>query len=253
MVNHEKTAEFDTDCGQCVFLNWDSTSSSVPVCSLGRLDRYKEQGSVEEGCPPKIKGRICIACRPQSWADQYEDDDSAALIERVKDEIKISIGLAIGVVDALSFQGFESKVHKLVDDDYRCVVVGTVPKYARQIVSLLEEHCEVPFNVVSCLENDPVFERLVDLAVSKMKTGYYLAVDPTSGYMLPRVADLNRFIVDEVRQVVYIGEYPEFVSKPLHKLVGGNDGGYVKDKVNMLEKAQGKRLSYEWSDVHGND
>lgn len=279
MINHEKTAEIGTNCGECVFLQHnDETDDSLFSCKLGRLQKYEETSVVElrpDG--PFIEDRICIALRPQEWKDELDKSDCTLSDEqKVREEIfaKVDLVLALETDDEVYLNEYHIPYLFRNCELFNSVIVVTPFKHqVDEIYTLLEENLPegVKYQVVLCLEEDPVVERLVDLGVQKCKGMWYMPIDTVFLYdcslssaftefnnLKAAILNLDEYVNGHVNPVQYVAPdfhlnrmLPEVIGVAIHKLANGNDGGYIKDKLEALaEKQDAWHMLHKWEQIN---
>lgn len=276
-MSNEKTFDTTTHCHNCIFAELEAVkpgSSSVRSlfqsgCKLNRLDKFedKELVNIDDVSAYKIN-RICMACRDESWAEGKDNPK-----QDVYDEMKVTVDFVL-VIDIFDLEEGEPNLDKHIknlqhsltsiinqgDMKANSVVLvfknkhfgKHVNKFLKEMSRYLDKN-DIKYQVLRCFEDDAVYHRLHDIGVQKCRgvfhVGYRVGdIIPTN--ILERI---NRAINHELYRFVLLKQsdvYHQVVMNNYHKLLSGNDGGYIEDKIQYYAKQQdNNEMVKEWNEI----
>lgn len=271
-IVHEKTANFTTECANCIFAEWDHSEyhgdDDIPPtqtgCSMNRLESFKQNCDVQLEDGSYIIPRICNTFRDQQWLDQTLEDSEVEIDDNckkyVREFVKISTGVVIIEDTDEPLQKCYSRLLRTMDNLYamdipvNSVVIvlnnNSISPYEYiidRVEPLMREYNDMPFLAIRNFEENPVFERLVDVGAKKVDNTFFFAL--RAGDKVPKdfTSKLDRAINDQMKQISLVLGQPNIVQTKLHNLLHGNDGGYIEDKIKKLaEEQELKHMVVEW-------
>ena len=262
-ITREKNMDTTTNCHDCHFIEVENSQQTG--CSLGRIKAFKANKTpmetvVQNGLSALRIDRYCLAARPQGWCG---DEDAKA---KVREEMRTSLSLII-VVQKPNVEDDEDcmsrlcrtleYINKMEYLPQRIIVVLNNANDPRKYVNLLNnaDVNKLEYRTVNNLEGESAYEWLVDLGVARCSSMCQVYTSYSSGQPIP--ADLltkidNHYNVDLKPSVIIYayGDYHLVVSKAFHKVLSGNDAGYIEDKAEALAKEQEKmNMLGHWEDI----
>ena len=251
-MSNEKNIDASTHCHDCVFADIYKVEGIVEPqfaqqkCRLDRLDKFPDKELVEiDGTTAYKINRVCMACRDDKWAEGKHD-----IVKDVYKEMEITIDFVL-VLDTFSVTSLHITLDSILNQVVmpRSIILVVDPeKYPNisdyfSVLSTKLEDTDIKYQLIKCFEKDVVYERLVDVGVGKCRSVYYTHY--RTGEKVPTnfTAAINHYYVKKVKRFILIEAFKnhhEVMFTSYHKLIGGNDGGYILDKVNYRAKQQEK-------------
>ena len=250
-MTDERTANFATSCGSCVFAQWDDNKQTG--CDLDRLVKYiktdRAQYDEEKNC--FIISTICNTCRGEHWANKNLGKN---LVATVEDEIKLSVDFMILILD----QDMEKIEKRLPNLLRQCINQKSIkPKNINVVLKsetvrsanvhkiiLDEDDKDIKFNLIRILDLSYDIGQCIDSAMKKSKSNYcaiFMLCDNIPSNLLRA---LNHIINVELKSVNMIEPYSNFsgliIQPNLYKLFGGNKNFTIYHKVKEAAKIQEK-------------
>lgn len=263
-MSNEKNAETTTHCHDCVFaefvasydIDGNEDGELQYDCKLKRLDKFSDKEIIDIDYIKAYKiNRICMGCRDDNWAEGRKD-----IIADVYKEMEISIDFII-VLDTVSITALDKTFQSIVNQDIkpRSVILviddskyKEISGYFTLLKNIMSDN-DIKYQLVRCFEDDAVYERLVDVGVNKCRSVLYTHY--RSGEIVPEkfTVALNDYYNKELKRFIYIEgneDYHDVVFTSYHKLMGGNDAGYIGDKIKFKAKEQDNlELVHEWKNI----
>ncbi len=255
-MSNKKNVETTTHCHDCIFCEY--TGVKQTGCQLGRLDKFdNKEREVIDGFDAYKINRICMACRDENWAEGKDKP-----IDDVYEEMCVSVDFVIvdngGLMNPL--QRLEASLisakNQTIKPNSIIVVVPEGFKLVKECLDKIESFLDgtaIKYQLVHHLEKDAVYERLLDVGVLKCRGVYY------SGYKMGEVipADfvqkLDHFHNRQLKRYIMVTPYDiyhQVVFRAYHKLLGGNDGGYIEDKIgSKAQEQETLDFIHSWEDV----
>lgn len=255
-MSEQKDVQTQTYCHNCVFGIYDFGIQTG--CKLNRLDKFDDKEFVDiDGLTAAKINRICMACRDEAWASKHEDP-----IQAVKDELQITFDFVLVANEDDGVGKLKTSLLYILNQTikpYSVVVVidsESQGKYLKEYLDTLNQFltsANIKYQLVRCLEDDPVYERLWDLGAKKCKGVFHTVYNVGEIIPIDVVERVNSYYNDELKRFILIEplhHYHMVMMTQFHNLVGGNDGGYIEDKVKFKAKEQENlALVHNWKDV----
>lgn len=257
MVNHDKTVEIATHCNDCFFYCHKDNK-----CTLGRIEKFQQRGAkLKSVNPVVIEDKICNALRPNQWSSNQEDLDVVldSDIKRLKKELEVRYDAVITSEEsdpAILVAKTVANLKSLAIPPRSFVYVGTESKAVADIYDIFKQMLANDFKYLSihCVEDATVRERLLDVGVLRCKSVYYADIIAGEEYEYDFSLALNEFINEELYGVIAVKEarpLPFIANVSLHNALGGNDAGYMSDKLDKLAEIQDKKhLIHTWGNIY---
>lgn len=248
MLN-ERTTKITTHCKDCVFnIKKDGDQEG---CKLSRIERFIELGQAElreyDGNRHYAINRLCNACRNSAWADTKKDIMSA-----LKREINLNIDYLVLAPDN-SLEKICATIDSLDAQDHQPnVVVICVSSNAEYVFKRLRNYTKLNVFVTQfAVDFDPVY--WTDHAIKHCNGDYYSVVNAGEQVNNLHAYIANYLFNEQLEQFLILeGEspMPTLYQMTVHKLLVGNKGGSLLDKVRFLAVEQNNtHMIKKWKDV----
>ncbi len=275
----ERTLKLQTRCHECIFAK---ISNNIQIgCEFGRSAKFTEQGKTERKYIEEVSAleisTVCNTYRDKEWQGNKE-------FLEVKNEVRTFVTAQVDfIIIERSLDDLETVLKKFNTTLNSILAQEILPKSVifvidndplfKDIDKMLETiemfllDSEIEFQLVRNIEKPVEYYRLLDVGVSKAKRTYYTHY--TLGDSIPTdiIMALDCVINDNLWTVCYVEcmdkwdkdeenhklDYKEeIVQRNLHKQLGGNEGSYIKDKIEHLANSQGvkHKIMYTWDQLH---
>lgn len=245
----EKTVNITTKCKDCIFsvITYEKPEPKQSFCRISAIndnrlytfiDRNLAELDVETGY--YVIKTICNTFRKSHTESIMSDEEEAIfnstiqvdaiLIDYVNPNIE---NLLMDTIHIINNQKVKPKMFILVSKNYN--------KPYQQMYDLVEDHCDVPFKLVSVKDTNASLRDCIDIAVSKCNNTYYLLMMPGESLSESYIYKLDRRINWELKpfSMVSTNAIHGFVLQTqLHRLLGGNKEMWIEDKIQELAQNQ---------------
>ena len=261
----EKKIDFYTDCGQCVFAQFDVNEHvrDQTGCKLGRLNRFKSKGLAElqvDDCNSAYHIKThCNTARPQEWAD---NNPGKNLEELVRTEVATKIDAIIDGVNA-TVRDIAWTFNSLMAQTLRpnSIVIATKENGQEIFNHFQEMKPDIPFFVTESYEEFPL-----DAAVKSCKGTHYYLAEAKAWIASDTLNKIDHAINTHLIKLIMVNPPPSNAPSGLvlhckvHNLMGGFKGiidiGDYRNLHNMVEKVtalaeiQGKQdMIKTWEEI----
>lgn len=275
-VFEEKTLELQTRCHGCIFAEFNN---DVQIgCKLGRSSKFQQQGKTTRKTLDNVEAyeisTVCNTYRDQEWADNshqtenIDSNDIKQLADSVLDFVQPRVDFIIVEDSDDDLETVEKKfittissilTHTILPQSVVFVVNNDgLFTNIRSVLDLIDSmliDSGIDYQLVRNIEKPVEYFRLLDVGVTKGKGLYYTHYD--LGVEVPSniISSLDHAINQNLWTVCYVeaqDNHSEVVQGSLHKLVGGNEGSYIKDKINKLAESQQNKhkMMYTWEQLN---
>lgn len=278
----EKTLKLQTRCHKCIFAQFDKNVQTG--CELGRSEKFRKQGKTERKVLENVDAyEISTACttyRDAEWINENDEkihnlgDAIGAVREVVRPQVDFVIVENSGDGLPTVKIKFERTINSVLDQDILpksvIFVVNNDPvfKGIADIIKMVGDMLKgsgVDYKIVRNIEKPVEYFRLLDVGVGKCFGTYYTHY--RLGMRLPHniISVLDGAINDDLFTISYVvgeewydisvdgTERPrtQIVQRSLHKLLGGNEGAYIGDKIAKLAESQGvtNKMMFTWEQL----
>ena len=221
--------ELHTSCEHCCFKTLDNQEKQVG-CQLGRLDKFKEQGTLVEtvGDNFLIKNRFCETLRTKIWLRKF--DNTVDAINAVYKEITIEVDLIIMILGWHTFDDFQKTLDSVLGQELKpkClrVVINNEDVFQARVFELLAEVLpeDMEFYVHKMTEISSV-NLAFDTAADACKSAFYCVFQ--SGFIIPKnyLSSIDNSLNRDANRFCALEPYNGnglFIQHQLHKTLGGN-------------------------------
>jgi hypothetical protein len=289
-VFEEKTLKLQTRCHECIFAQFDKSVQTGCELGRSEEFRKqgKTERKLLENVDAYEISTACTTYRDEKWAadslerDNISSDDLRQLADSVRDFVKPKVDLIIventaddtGKVQLKLIKTINSILTQEILPNSVVFVVNNDPlfKEIRVVLDLMDGmmiDSGIDYQLVRNMEQPVEYYRLLDVGVTKT-TGTYYTHYPL-GAEIPENL-LNGFDVainDSMWTVCHVRHEPqgvgercyvdaedstlrqEIVQRSLHKLLGGNEGAYIVDKITQLADSQQvkNKMMFTWEQL----
>jgi hypothetical protein len=281
-VFEEKTLKLQTRCHECIFAQFSelTTGNQQIGCDLGRSEKFRQQGKAERKILENVDAyEISTACttyRDAQWLDKYEEENDVPAIDSVRDFVKPRVDFIIVEHTKDDLEKVESKFIKTINS----ILAQEIPprsvvfvldndplfKHIRVVLDLIDSmliDSGFDYQLVRNMEQPVEYYRLLDVGVAKTTGTYYTHYE--LGVEIPKnlIDGLDAAINDSMWTVCYVEAEgddncddvltarEQIVQRSLHKLLGGNEGAYIEDKIDQLAESQQvkNKIMYAWEQL----
>lgn len=252
----ERTAIFTSECKECFFSIW--TEEGQTGCKLGKLERYKDKGLVEESDGHFVVKTFCNSMRDDVWAEQYNDPEN-----RIREETSLRY-------DVILFSyNKHNHIHDLKQSIKSINRVGW-PKPRQVIVSIrgedinhievyneLQNLSEAPLQVVKVIKDAKSELEVIDAGFSKVASPYYVTWEAGELILPHSIGMVNEMINVELLPICVV--YPMrrnhggVVQRHLHKICNGSKGQAeysIFDKIkDVIEDQEKPEMGITWNQI----
>ena len=222
-------------------------------CSLNRLDKFDDK-IWDDKTQCYIINRLCTTCRNQDWANKQKEDLEIA----VKKETRIRYAYVLCDASKIEYKNclenlkstlYEIEKQAIKPEEIVFVTNNpyVIPKMASLAKTILAQYQHLPVKLVKTMEEDACVERLFDIGSKKISKSLWMSCHDINGQELPNdfMLYIEKAINRKMMSFVAIEEnveklYPEIVMVPLYKMLDGNNGGFILDKIKEKAKAEKK-------------
>ncbi len=264
---HDKTVDLTTRCESCVFAEYTEKPPEQTGCALNRLDKLPNK-KLDDNNFYIIEG-TCNTCRDEAW-EKRTLEKGLNLVNKVYEECEVQLDYVL--VDDSINTPYED-ILKTIKFSIRNMLMSIIkPKsiivissnknisknftdFAVNDIEHIFKNTGVKFYACKDFEGSTIYERMIDIAVKQCKHTFYSVYKPGEFIPFDLISKLNQAInFDLVKAVVLKGRdcnsYNTVVHRKIHNLVGGNEGGYLLDKIEFLAKEQNlESMIKEWDDI----
>ena len=277
----EKTLKLQTRCHECVFAQIED---GVQVgCDLGRSEEFRKQGKTErkllENTDAYEISTACTTYRDAEWVDLTEGvEDLETAMTHVRNFVKPRVDLII-VENTLDDVGkVQLKIIKTVNSilgqeilpNSVVFVVNNDPlfKEIRVVLDLIDSlliDSGIDYQLVRNMELPVEYYRLLDVGVAKTTGTYYTHYELGAEVPKNLINEFDVALNENMWTVCYVGHElagtvgdiehsnlrEEIVQRSLHKLLGGNEGAYIGDKITQLAESQQvkNKMMFTWEQL----
>ena len=255
----DRTAEFQTDCSQCVFRINNNIGDQVG-CQFGFLQHALDKGTNynfnEDGS--YLLTTFCTYCRDEYAALRYGDNP----FQGVRNEIKIHYGAIIVDIDQADtvdgvLEQWDKTLKSLLASEIlplKIVFVASTKNMVvhENIMAFLDWKAQnvpsnIPSEIITSYEYNVTPLRLIDAGVTKLNhKQYVMYLVLMAGHTInpDDITKVDILINDEFEQILMVtNEDPMnlhrlLVNKSLHRLVQGSTDGDVRFKIEGLAQLQ---------------
>ncbi len=234
-----KTNIYSTQCNKCVFVLKDLIGDHKQIgCSLGRLDKFEDQGTKidrdEENGQFIINGRICNTLRLEdNWEHENLPITERAL--KVLKEVEIPVDLILYIdgfnsLDDIMWSIRNIEIMTLKPKKIHCIVntTGIKPTDVIKILTNSPLNNEIEWSVSNPIIKKKDMESCIDFEVQNFKNRYYTVFKADKLIPFDFLEKINYHLNIELSRFSLLesDDYPNgiFVSTALHKhpIIVGN-------------------------------
>jgi hypothetical protein len=289
-VFEEKTLKLQTRCHQCIFAQFDKNVQTGCELGRSKEYRKqgKTERKMLDGVDAYEISTACTTYRDDEWLDAHVEEhrtyigDStlAGIYESAKEEVRNFVKPQVDFIIVENTTDDVGKIqlkliktiNSILGQDIlpRSVVfvVNNDPmfKEIRTVLDLIDSlmiDSDIKYQLVRNVELPVEYYRLLDVGVGKTSGTYYTHYE--LGAEVPKNL-LNSFDVginDSMWTVCYVEHElinnldvdfvpkEEIVQRSLHKLLGGNEGAYIQDKITQLAESQQvkNKMMFTWEQL----
>lgn len=245
-----------TSCKECLY---NETEGKTQVgCGMGRLNRYLEMGLVVEAYDEEKE--FCVIDRICSAKVNKENPNVAHWLDPLirREALRIKADLIIPV-NGHSLYEVQKTIEGSQAEFERVIVANSDsranPQYHSQLVNLVREKCNKQYTIEGVLDNVEVGE-ILDMLVrlKRIKSPYYAVALPGSSFAPDYMEKVDHFANEQLEEFVCIegGDGPYNLSlftTTSHRLLDGNVGAPLKDKIRELCKEQNLTLLRKMEEI----
>lgn len=275
-MNEERTINLETRCHECIFAKFEN---NIQIgCELGRSDKFQKQGKAKRVFLDNTEAfqisTVCNTYRDKVWAetssqaDNIDSDNIKMLADCVRDFVTVPVSyiiveqsndgpeevsrkIAKTAADILTHDILPKSVIFVVDNDEMFEDINKV----LDTIDMILIDSGIEYRLVRNLETPVEYYRLLDVGVSKTKTVYYTHCKLGDTIPKDTISLLDHAVNNNLWTVSYVeaGEDGvEVIQTGLHKIVGGNEAAYLRDKVHKLAESQEvtHKMIYTWDQLH---
>ena len=231
-----------TTCQSCIFALYDGNNQTG--CQHGVLERFEKAGASIKDVPydgktSKIIDRVCMYRRHEGFSGDVVKEVIPKTNFVIVHNSKIE-DLTNTIDSIQNLPNFSDSCKKIVicSDSMN----STMVKFCESIIK-----CE--FELVKVLDN--LYNGIVyDEAFRRCTNGYICFIK--SGDLVPDIISvLNKAINIDMKKVVAVCGEIEIYSAVLYKLLKGNKGKDIKDKLEEMVKLLESEHVFNWRDLNG--
>jgi len=170
----------ETVCRDCIFAQWKEGEQCG--CSLKVLNRFQGQGvEIKENQNAEgvkffsIPGRVCVFCRPKTWATKKQLLTEKECAEEVRKEatlkcdaiivLRPGIGLSIAAMTVKALQASRLPPSRLIFMVYPHIKASQIVHWAQKL--------EIPWQFEIIMEDECNEQRYIELAAQKSQATYF--------------------------------------------------------------------------------
>lgn len=247
-----------TSCKDCLY-NQEEVNTQVG-CGMGRLNRYLEIGLVTEAYDEEKE--FCVIDRICNAKVNKENPNVAHWLDPLirREALRIRADLVIPV-DKHPLYEVQKTIENSEGQFERIIVVnsnvGKNPEYHFQLNKMVQEKSKKPYRIEAIVEYKSIGDS-IDILINlkgRVKSPYYAVVLPGSSFAPDYMQKVDYFANEQLEEFVCIegdeGPYNlSLFTTTSHRLLDGNVGEPLKDKIRELCKEQSLTLLRKMEEIY---
>lgn len=250
-IEESKIGRIHSSCKNCFFSVWkDKTQTG---CSLGLIDKYREQAEVVEVFDEVgdeffvINGKHCQFKRSNIWGHRFnKNHDNAYVAARKENYPKVELFIYLDNLDNTAFAHLDKTLESIEKDKISGI---RLINNSLQDPTPLSQHFQqklfdLDLNSVSWSCHNIIesanYNRACDITIKQSKAQYFLV--GKAGFKLPKkqLDKLDKLLNDEFKpfSLIYFDDETYLSSVILYKMTGGNRDRAFIEKIRDAAKAQ---------------
>lgn len=239
LENSERTVIAKTDCQHCIFKVGDVFQTG---CKLDRLNKYKNRELTKlQSNGFYTISTFCNAFRKQSF---IEENPNKNPLEEVLKQIEIRIDFIILDFDV-------DKTNEIIPTIAQCNSQIVKPKkifiLTKRNVNYItlyneiKQITDIPFVITKLINPALSNEDYIDQTVKRSESTFYTTIIPGNYIPIDFIQELNSIINVDLQKFIMISTqslHLQTVQNLIHKLLLGNQGFTIKEKINLLATEQ---------------
>lgn len=233
----------DTSCKLCVFATYEGNVQHG--CDFDRLKKFDEIGTVIESKNEDdkhyfiIKDRVCNACTQES---ALADIPARKWYDTVKEKMAIRCNMAIYVGKDHTMDDAKRSLESIIwqnlpPHEIKILLHGS-HNVGEYIAYMTEHASSFDWEVQEVVLEGANYLQALDLTMERIKSTFYTVSNAGYEYPSNYLSTINRAINIDLKRFVAL--LPDqngngfFIQRGLHKLVGGNRGIPVLEKLDEI-------------------